>query len=138
MEIERDTPALLAESCRREKAQTRYYRALASIAESEGNAPVAERLNALHADEQHHLSRLTARLLELGGTPEDLSGFRQEAIVVFEGWEDVARSREVKEIEWYEEVAGVIDDPTTLDVIKEILESERHHREELGGKWMPA
>ena len=138
MGIERDGPALLAESRRREKAQTQYYRALASIAESEGNAPVSERLNALHADEQHHLSRLTARLLELGETPEDLSGCHPEAIAAYEGWEDVARSREVKEIEWYEEVAGVIDDPTTLDVIKEILESERHHREELGGKWMQA
>lgn len=137
MEIAQDVPSLLAESRRREKAQTQYYRALASVSESEGDGPVSERLNALHADEQHHLSRLTARLIELGETPEDLSTFpREEA--EYAGWEDVARERELREIEWYEEISTVIDDPATRAVIIEILESERHHRRELGGKWMPA
>ena len=98
---------------------------------------MSERLNELHADEQHHLSRLTARLIELGETPEDLSSFRREE-AVFHGWEQVARDRESREIEWYEEISAIIDDPVTQDVILEILESERHHRRELGGKWMPA
>ena len=120
-----------------EKAQTQYYRALASVAESKGDEPVSERLNALHADEQHHLSRLTARLIELGETPEDLSTFpREEA--EYAGWEGVARDRESREIEWYEKISNVIADPATRSVIIEILESERHHRRELGGKWMPA
>ncbi|MCH7564314.1 MAG: hypothetical protein IH968_10875 [Gemmatimonadetes bacterium] len=137
MEVSQDLRSLLAESRRREKAQTQYYRALASVAESEGDGPVSERLNELHADEQHHLSRLTARLIELGERPEDLSSFpREEA--VFHGWERVARDRELAEIEWYEEISATIDDPVTRDVILEILESERHHRRELGGKWMPA
>lgn len=137
MEVAQDVPSLLAESRRREKAQTQYYRALASVAESEGDGPVSERLNALHADEQHHLSRLTARLIELGEKPEDLSSFpREEA--VYHGWERVARDRELREIEWYEEILSAIDDPATRNVISEILESERHHRQELGGKWMPA
>ncbi len=137
MEVAQDVPSLLAESRRREKAQTQYYRALASVAESEGDGPVSERLNALHADEQHHLSRLTARLIELGEKPEDLSSFpREEA--VYHGWERVARDRELREIEWYEEILSAIDDPATRNVISEILECERHHRQELGGKWMPA
>ena len=137
MEVAQDVPALLAESRRREKAQTQYYRALASVAESEGDGPVSERLNELHADEQHHLSRLTARLIELGETPEDLSSVTGEE-AVFHGWEQVAGDHERREIEWYEKISAVIDDPATRDVIAEILESERHHRRELGGKWMPA
>ncbi len=137
MEVAQDVPALLAESRRREKAQTQYYRALASVAESEGDGPVSERLNELHADEQHHLSRLTARLNELGETPEDLSSVTGEE-AVYHGWEKVARDRELREIEWYEKISAVIDDPATRGVIAEILESERHHRRELGGKWMPA
>ena len=56
-----------------EKAQALFYRALAAEAEARGNERLSERLNELHADEQHHLSRLTARLLELGATPDDLS-----------------------------------------------------------------
>jgi rubrerythrin len=137
VEVAQDVPSILAESRRREKAQTQYYRALASVAESVGDGPVSERLNALHADEQHHLSRLTARLIELGETPEDLSTFpREEA--AYEGWERVARHREWREIEWYEGIATAIDDPATRDVIMEILESERHHHHELGGKWMRA
>ncbi len=137
MEVAQDLLSLLSESRRREKAQTQYYRALAAAAESEGDGPVSERLNELHADEQHHLSRLTARLIELGETPEDLSSFpREEAI--FRDWEQVARDRELREIEWYEEISAIIDDPATRDVILEILESERHHHRELGGKWMPA
>jgi len=137
VEVERDVLSLLAESRRREKAQTQYYRALASVAESEGDGSVSERLNALHADEQHHLSRLTARMIELGETPEDLSSFpRKEA--AYDGWEDVARERESNEIEWYEAITAAIDDPATRAVIEEILESERHHRRELGGKWMSA
>lgn len=137
MEMARALPALLEESRRREKAQTQYYRALASIAEGEGDGPVSERLNELHADEQHHLSRLTARLLELGEKPEDLSSAPREE-VAYDGWEQVARNRELREIEWYEEISAVIDDPATRDVVLEILESERHHHEELGGKWMLA
>ncbi len=137
MEPAQDVLSLLAESRRREKAQTQYYRALASVAESEGDGPVSERLNELHADEQHHLSRLTARLIELGETPEDLSSFpREEA--VYNGWEQVARDREMREIEWYEKIYSAIEDETTRNVILEILESERHHRRELGGKWMLA
>ena len=98
---------------------------------------MAERLNALHADEQHHLSRLTARLLELGEAPQDLSSLPPEE-AVYEGWEDVAREREGLEIEWYEGILRSIDDGHTREIIIEILESERHHRQELGGKWMPA
>ena len=59
--------ALLEASRLREKAQTLFYRALAAQAIAAGDDDASERLNDLHADEQHHLSRLTARLLERSG-----------------------------------------------------------------------
>lgn len=38
-----------------EKSQALFYRALAAEAEERGDAPLSERFNDLHADEQHHL-----------------------------------------------------------------------------------
>ncbi len=121
----------------RERAQTRFYRALAAEAELQGQERDAERLNELHADEQHHLSRLTARLLELGGQPAELpAGAARE--IKLEGWESVARTREAGEVEWYEALLTGGLDPDTRALFEEILESERRHRDVLGGKWMPA
>ncbi len=132
-----DVVELLEAGRERERAQTRFYRALAAEAELRGEAEVAERLNALHADEQHHLSRLTARLLELGVQPRALpagAGDRPD----LDGWEAGARAREAGEVKWYEErVEGAID-AETRRLFEEILESERRHRDVLGGKWMPA
>lgn len=129
---------LLEESRVREKRQTLFYRALAAEAELEGRPDAVERLNGLHADEQHHLSRLTARLLELGLDTADLrSVARPEGDL--DGWEEEARRREAAEIGWYEELLGaeVLDD-ASRGVVEEILASERHHHKELGGKWMSA
>jgi bacterioferritin (cytochrome b1) len=129
---------LLEESRAREKRQTLFYRILSAEAEGSGRARDAERLNELHADEQHHLSRLTARVLELGGTPEALRAAGSPSASLA-GWEDVAREREAEEVAWYEEALGLEGmDEGTREVLREILESERHHREELGGKWMSA
>jgi rubrerythrin len=120
-----------------EKEQTLYYRALAARAEVEEDPVASERLNELHADEQHHLSRLTARLLELGGTPIDLPGGLQD--LSLEGWEEEATRREDREVEFY---GGFLEaeyvDEETREVLAEILESERQHRRHLGGKWMSA
>ena len=128
----------LLEACReRERAQTRFYRALAARAELEGDDPVAERLNALHADEQHHLSRLTARLLELGAQPRSLASGSSDRPDL-DGWEAVARARESREVSWYEDGLNGALDEHTRRLFEEILESERRHRDELGGKWMPA
>ncbi len=136
----RDAPDIVSvlELCRkRERAQTRFYRALAAEAELQGQERDAERLNELHADEQHHLSRLTARLLELGGQPAELpAGVARE--IKLEGWESVARTREAGEVEWYEALLTGGLDPDTRALFEEILESERRHRDVLGGKWMPA
>ena len=128
----------LEESRVREKRQTLFYRALAAEAELGERAGDVERLNELHADEQHHLSRLTARLLEMGHRPADLRDVvRPET--PDEGWEEEARRRETAEIEWYE---GLLEedglDEGSRAVVEEILASERHHRRELGGKWMSA
>jgi rubrerythrin len=126
------------EHCRaRERAQTRFYRALAARAELQGQDLDAERLNELHADEQHHLSRLTARLLELGGEPAELPASPVPEVPL-EGWESAARTREGEEVEWYEQLLAGRLDPDTRALFEEILESERHHRDVLGGKWMPA
>ena len=47
-----------------EKAQAMFYRRLAALAEVENRPDEAQRLHDLHADEQHHLSRLSALLIE--------------------------------------------------------------------------
>ncbi|MBW3629746.1 MAG: hypothetical protein KY464_10665, partial [Gemmatimonadetes bacterium] len=71
-----DGPNLL-ELCRRaEKEQAIFYRKLASEAELRDDLDLSQRLHDLHADEQHHLSRLTARLIELGHRPADLGDVR--------------------------------------------------------------
>ena len=119
----------LLEECRsRERAQTRYYRSLAAQAEADGDASTAERLNALHADEQHHLSRITARLLELGMQPRALPGGSAQGARL-EGWEEVAREREAQEVSWYEDLIEGALDPDARQLFEEILESERRHRD---------
>jgi rubrerythrin len=122
---------------RAEKAQALFYRALAAAAEERGDAALSERLNELHADEQHHLSRLTARLLELGAPlPELPSGGAQGKL---QTWEDAARLREAAEVSRYEGMLarGEADEQTAA-LLREILDTERHHAAELGGKWTAA
>ncbi len=131
-EVER----LLREARGRERAQTLFYRSLAANAELVGDRAAAERLNGLLADEQHHLSRITARLLELGGRPDE--GMDAPVAPVLEEWERQARGRETDEVTWYERALEVVTDQQTRALFAEILASERHHREELGGKWMSA
>ncbi|MFC1575138.1 hypothetical protein ACFL5A_00635 [Gemmatimonadota bacterium] len=128
----------LLEDCReREKRQAEFYRTLAVEAEGRGDLAASERLNALLADEQHHLSRVTARLLELGGAPRDLPAPLEEGLTL-EAWEEEARNREREEVVWYEGLLTESVDDTTRGLLQEILESEIHHARELGGKWMSA
>lgn len=136
-ETTESTVSALEEGRLREKRQTLFYRALAAEAEWAELPGEAERLNELHADEQHHLSRLTARVLELGGAPADLRKVAGPEASL-DGWEEVARSRETEEVRWYEGLLERRLDETTRAVVAEILASERHHREELRGKWMSA
>ena len=132
-----DLISALEEARAAEKAQALFYRALAAAAEERGDGALSERLNELHADEQHHLSRLTARLLELGAAPADLSHVRADRVGL-DDWEGAARAREREEVRRYEELAAAELDGTTAGVVREILETERHHAEELGGKWTTA
>lgn len=128
----------LREARRREKSMTLFYRALAAAAEDAGRVGEAERLNELHADEQHHLSRLTARLLELGEAPASLRDMERPAVDL-DRWEAEAREREAAEIAYYRAwLDDGLEDATTRAVVNEILESELHHHRDLGGKWMPA
>lgn len=117
-----------------EKEQALYYGALAARADAAGDVETAERLNGLHADEQHHLSRLTARLIELG---EDLAELREVAIppASLEEWEEAARKREAAEIERYQHLLDLPLDSETRTRVSEIVEVERMHLETLGGKW---
>ena len=127
---------LLQDGRRRERAQALFYRYLAGDAEIAGDEVASERLNALLADEQHHVSRLTARLLELGERPDEAVDAPE--VPALDAWEIVARCREEDEVRWYEEAVEVIEDGPTCGVLREILASELHHRDELEGKWMPA
>jgi len=133
-----DLVARLRDARHREKGMTLFYRALAAAAEDAGRVDDAERLNELHADEQHHLSRLTARLLELGEAPASLREIERPEIDLGQ-WEEAARQREADEVDYYRAwIDGGISDAATADVVAEILESEVHHHRDLGGKWMPA
>ena len=55
-----------------------------------------------------------------------------------DAWEGEARRREEREVEWYEDALSRVEDPHAVALLREILASERHHKEHLSGKWMPA
>jgi rubrerythrin len=126
----------LLEARAAERRQAVFYRALAALAEDAGDEDVSERLNGLHADEQHHLSRLTARLLELGAALPELPGTGDRPD--FGAWEATARQREEEEIASYERLLSMAPDEQTATMLREFLEAERAHVRELGGKWMNA
>lgn len=128
---------ILQEARQRELEQALFYRFLSGDAEAAGEQDTAERLHDLLADEQHHVSRLTARLLELGESPRDVRP-RPAAVPPLETWEDEARRREEEEVAWYEAALARVEEVDTATVLAEILASERHHRDALSGKWMSA
>ncbi len=127
---------LLREGRAREKRQSSFYRRLAALAEEEGRADDVERLNELLADEQHHLSRLTARLLELGDHPPELPPTPGAGDL--KGWQAEARAREAGEVAFYKSALARSLDDRTREILQEILHSECQHREQLRGKWMSA
>jgi rubrerythrin len=120
-----------------EKRQALFYRSLAAAAEEVADAATSERLNELHADEQHHLSRLTVRLLELGEEVPDL-GAEPAPAVVLDGWEALARGREAEEVARYAHLMTHPLDDKTRAMVEQFLAAERGHEETLGGKWMGA
>ena len=120
-----------------EKAQALFYRALAAEAEDRGDAAMSERFNDLHADEQHHVSRLSARLLEMGASLADISANPPQSARM-DGWEAAASLREDAEVRRYEALLAAEMDPDTRGLVQEILDTERHHAAELGGKWTMA
>lgn len=120
-----------------EKEQALFYRALAAEAEARGDAGLSERLNGLHADEQHHLSRLTVRLVELQQFVEDLGSTRAPAASL-DGWEATARERERGEIQRYDALLRAQLDERTRTMIEQFVTAERSHMSALGGKWMGA
>lgn len=127
---------LLERSRREEKEQALVYRRMAAMAEEEEPA-MAQRFHDLHADEQHHLSRLTARILELGGRPVDLVDVRAPEGDLT-GWKEIVERREAAEVVRYTALLKEDLDAETRDLLAEILEVERHHAQALGGKWVIA
>ncbi|HEX7048730.1 MAG TPA: hypothetical protein VF188_00860 [Longimicrobiales bacterium] len=117
-----------------EKEQSLFYRGLAAQAEAAGEFELAERLNGLHADEQHHLSRLSARLLELGEGLEDLRALSAPTASLSH-WETVAREREDAEVARYEAILALPLDDETAARIREFLRVEKLHARTLTGKW---
>lgn len=131
----RDPWIVEVERCRRaEKEQALFYRRLGALAEAAGDESLAARFHDLHADEQHHLSRLTARLVEARVAPAGVDDVAPPATAL-DGWEAVARRREAAEIERYERLVRIGLDPPTRALAESILEVERIHAGELGGKW---
>jgi rubrerythrin len=122
------------EECRRaERDQTVFYRALAADAEAAGDEPLARRFHDLHADEQHHFSRLTALLLEDGHSPT--SHDPVAPAVDLTDWESAARERERAEIARYRGVLLRNPDDRLRALVESILEAETHHERALAGKW---
>ncbi len=120
-----------------EKEQALFYRGLAARAEEVGDVDLAQRFHGLHADEQHHLSRLTARLLELGRRPANLDHVVPPETPLGE-WEAVVRERENAESGLYRDIPVHELDEDTRALIEEILAVERRHFSELDGKWTMA
>jgi rubrerythrin len=120
-----------------EKQQSLFYRALAAAAEDAGDDGLSERLNELHADEQHHLSRLTVRLMELGEPVSDVGGEASPGVTLA-GWEALARGREAEEVARYAHLLAEQLDAKTRHMLEQFLEAERGHEATLGGKWMGA
>lgn len=129
--------ALLEDARRAEKEQALVYRSLAAKAESAGAPDLAQRFHDLHADEQHHLSRLTARLLELRERPSDLPG-TTSIVISLDAWKAEVRAREQEEVRRYQRLLSGDLDPATRVLLEAILAVEENHLAELGGKWTMA
>ncbi|WP_420128254.1 ferritin family protein [Longimicrobium sp.] len=127
----------LEEARAAEKEQALFYRALAAEAEDRGDAAMSERFNDLHADEQHHVSRLSARLLELGSGLADIANLTSRPVGMA-AWAAAAKAREEAEVQRYERLLQNELDAETRALLHEILDTERHHAAELGGKWTRA
>lgn len=127
---------LLHEARTAEKEQTLFYRALAAVAEARGAESDSEALNGLLADEQHHLSRLSVRLVELGA--EVFEPLAQTPDYDFSDWHYYARLRERAEIERYERLLEQPLDAETCQMLEGILAVERQHEANLGGKYTEA
>jgi rubrerythrin len=131
-----ETIRLLCEARAAEKTQTLFYRALSAVAEARGAEADIEALNGLLADEQHHLSRLSVRLVELGAEIPNLAAETPD--YDYSDWRYDARVRERAEIERYERLLQQPLDEQTAAMLRGILAVERQHESNLGGKYTEA
>jgi rubrerythrin len=130
--------AALHEARALEKEQAQFYRVLSAQAEEQGNAGDIDALNGLLADEQHQLSRLSVRLVELGEELAPLNDAHMPSDAIYDNWRDVARIRERKEIARYEQILAAPLDQETASMIQGFLDVERQHEEHLAGKYTDA
>jgi rubrerythrin len=126
---------VLREGYEREAGQLAFYRALRDAAREAGDEEQAARLGGLLADEDRHLVRLGARLRELGADPPEVSD--ADPRVQLGGWVAEARAREAGEVAFYKAVLARRLDEATRELLQEILQVERRHREALGRRWVP-
>jgi len=120
-----------------EKEQALFYRALSTIAEERSDLQDVEALNGLLADEQHHLSRISVRLVELGHETAQLNAAAPACD--YRHWRSQARQRERAEIDRYQRLLEQSDlDEETRQMLRGILEVEREHEKNLGGKYTEA
>ena len=127
----------LQQARRAEKEQALFYHALVKRAEQADALEEMENLSGLHADEQHHLSRLSVRLLELDQDLVDLGDARAPE-VVYPDWQGQARAREQAELARSRALGGLPLDAATAALIADIIAVEEQHAQTLGGKYMSA
>ena len=135
--MERSIIEMLHVARKAEKEQSLFYRALSAQAEEDNDAQLSDDLNGLVADEQHHLSRLTVRLVELDEVLQDLGGVAPPP-GAYPDWKANARERERSEVERYRAFLERDLDPQTRTLIEDILAAEEQHADTLAGKHMSA
>lgn len=131
-----ETIRWLREARAAEKAQTLFYRALSATAEVRRAEADIEDLNGLLADEQHHLSRISVRMVELGAEIPHLDIATPNCD--YSDWRHDARLRECEEIARYERLLEQPLDEQTATMVRGILAVERQHELNLGGKYTEA
>lgn len=131
-----ETLQLLRAARQAEKEQALFYRALSTQAEEQELLDDVEALNGLLADEQHHLSRISVRLVELGHDVDELRSSTPDCTL--QDWRTAARAREQQEIARYQALLATTLDEETRSVLNGILATEREHERHLAGKYTEA
>ena len=95
---------------------------------------IANALEALRDVEQEHAQRLAARIVALGGSPEEHALQPQPAGDKLLAWlEHDLRGEQWAIVEYAHLVAGILDDDATVEMMAELLVDEMRH-----AQWLKA